>query len=73
MGTGKGALCAKFSEAGDGNPVYEKELNERAEWPSAFIRVDIVPTAINEYTSSYKKLLTRLFGDGDFKKAVLTK
>lgn len=73
MGTGKGALGAKFSVTREGSLVYEKELNERAEWPSAFIGVDAVPTAINEYTSLYKKLLFRLFGDNDFKKATSAK
>jgi hypothetical protein len=73
IGTGKGTLGAKFAVARDGNPVFEKELEESAEWPSVFMGVEAIPTAINEYTSLYKKLLGRLFGDADFRKATQAK
>ncbi|MFZ2306941.1 MAG: hypothetical protein WAW73_02500 [Rhodoferax sp.] len=66
VGTGKAALAASFTVTRDGNRVYSKELEEKAEWPSAFIGADAIPTAINQYTSLYKKLLGKLFGDNDF-------
>jgi hypothetical protein len=73
MGTGKAALAASFTVTRDGNRVYNKELDEKAEWPSAFIGADAIPTAINQYTSLYKKLLGKLFGDNDFKLATQAK
>lgn len=69
IGTGKGSLGAKFSVSQDSKVVYEKELVESAEWSSAFLGAEAIPTAIAEYTSLYKKLLARLFGDADFKQA----
>jgi hypothetical protein len=73
IGTGKGALGAKFSVNRDGATVYQKELNEKAEWPSAFIGAEAIPTALNQYASLYKKLLGKLFGDADFQKATQAK
>ncbi|MBT9506227.1 hypothetical protein [Rhodoferax sp.] len=73
VGTGRGTLAASFSVTRDGKPVYNKELEEKAEWPSAFIGADAIPTAINEYTSLYKKLLGKLFGDSDFRQATQVK
>lgn len=73
MGTGKGVLGARFSVAREGNLVYQKDLVEKAEWPSAFVGADAIPTAISEYASLYKKLLNRLFRDQDFKKATQAK
>lgn len=72
-GTGKGSLGAKFSVSQDSKVVYEKELVESAEWPSAFLGAEAIPTAITEYTSLYKKLLMKLFGDSDFKQATRAK
>lgn len=69
-GTGKGALAARFSVNRGGQTVYDKELRETAEWPSAFVGADAIPTAMNEYTSLFKKLFGKLFGDEEFKKAV---
>jgi hypothetical protein len=69
MGTGKASLAASFAVTRDGKNVYNKELEEKAEWPSAFIGADAIPTAITQYTSLYKKLLGKLFGDNDFKLA----
>lgn len=73
MGTGKGVLGAKFSVTRDGSSVYEKDLEEKAEWPSSFVGADAIPTAINQYASLYKKLLGQLFGDSDFKNATQAK
>lgn len=73
IGTGKGALGAKFSVNRNGQVVYDKELKETAEWPSSFVGADAIPTAINEYTALFKKLLGKLFGDEDFKKATAAK
>lgn len=69
IGTGKGSLAVRFSINRDGRVVYDKELKETAQWPSAFMGVDAIPTAFNEYSALVKKLFTRLFGDEDFKKA----
>jgi hypothetical protein len=73
IGTGKGALSARFSVDRDNRRVYDKELEEKAEWPSAFLGADAIPTALTQYASLYKKLLARLFGDEDFQKATKAK
>jgi len=68
IGTGKGTLAAKFSVDRDNKRVYEKELEEDAEWPSAFIGAEAIPVAITQYATLYKNLLGRLFSDEDFQK-----
>ena len=73
MTTGSGALAARFTVTRSGTRVYEKELEEKAEWPSSFIGAEAIPRAINEYASLYKKLIGRLFGDAEFKAAVQAK
>jgi hypothetical protein len=73
IGTGKGVLAATFAVTRDGNAVYNKELEAVSEWPSAFIGAEAIPTAINQYTSLYKKLLNKLFSDNDFKQAAQAK
>lgn len=73
IGTGKGSLGAKFSVSKESKLVYEKELVESAEWSSAFLGAEAIPTAITEYTSLYKKLLARFFGDADFQQVTRAK
>lgn len=69
IGTGTGALAARFSVKRDGRVVYDKELKESANWPSSFVGADAIPTAFNQYSAFFKKLFGQLFGDEDFKKA----
>jgi len=71
--TGRGVLAAKFKVDRDNQVVYEKELTESAEWYSAFMGADAIPTALTQYAALYKKLLARLFGDEDFQKAAKAK
>jgi len=71
--TGRGVLAAKFKVDRDNQVVYEKELTESAEWYSAFMGADAIPTALTQYAGLYKKLLARLFGDEDFQKATKAK
>ena len=73
MGTGKAVLAANFAVTREGASVYNKELEEKAEWPSGFVGAEAIPLAINNYTSLYKKLLAKLFGDSDFKAATKAK
>lgn len=73
MGTGKAALAANFAVTREGTSVYNKVLEEKAEWPSGFMGAEAIPLAINQYTSLYKKLLGKLFGDSDFKQATKAK
>lgn len=63
---GRGSLGARFNLSRAGNTVYERTLQVEAQWPSAFIGADAIPTAANQYTSLFKKLITRLFEDKDF-------
>lgn len=67
--TGMGSLGAKFTLNRGTRVVYEKELSVQSAWESFFLGASAIPAAINEYTSLYKKLIGKLFGDSDFKAA----
>jgi hypothetical protein len=71
--TGHGVLGARFKVDRDNQVVYDKELTESAEWYSAFMGVDAIPTALREYAALYKKLLGRLFSDKEFQQATSAK
>jgi hypothetical protein len=73
IGTGLGVLGARFTVTRDGAQAYQGSLVERATWPSVFIGVEAIPTALNEYASLYKKLFAKLYSDADFKKATQPK
>lgn len=70
IGTGSGALGAKFSLSRGDRVVYEKDVNVDSKWESSFVGATAIPAAINEYTSLYKKLIGKLFGDSEFRAAV---
>lgn len=70
IGTGRGALGAKFEVTRRGAKVFEKEYLEKAEWPSAFVGAEAIPTAVTQYMSLYKQLLHQVFADKDFRAAM---
>lgn len=63
---GRGSLGARFNLTRAGTTVYERTLQVEAQWPSSFVGASAIPTAANEYTSLFKKLISRLFEDKDF-------
>ncbi|CAN5272789.1 hypothetical protein BH11PSE11_BH11PSE11_28470 [soil metagenome] len=73
IGTGTGAIAAKFSVNRGGQVVFDKELKASAEWESSFVGASAIPTAFNQYTALFKKLFGQLFGDADFKNATAAK
>jgi hypothetical protein len=73
IGTGTGSLGANFTMTRSGKVVYDRTHQVNAAWPSAFIGAEAIPTAVNEYTSLFKKLITRLFEDKEFQMAAAKK
>ena len=66
---GAGRLAARFNVVRAGRVVYDKELSIDAVWESSFMGVVAVPEAINQYGALYKKLVTKLIDDPDFRLA----
>ena len=69
IGTGKGALGARFTLMRKGAPVYDKSLVAQQEWDGNFIGAVAIPDAINHYMSLYKELVEKLLKDDEFRKA----
>ncbi len=63
-------LGAKFSVSRGNKLLFEKELKEQSQWESSFMGAVAIPTAVNEYTALYQKLLRQLYSDGSFKNAI---
>jgi hypothetical protein len=68
-GRGSATVAARFVVKREGATVYDRELRTRAEWNSEFIGVVGIPAAINEYSLLYRKLVSALLDDADFRKA----
>lgn len=73
IGTGTASLGANFTMTRAGAVVYDRTHQVNATWPSAFIGAEAIPTAVNEYTSLFKKLIARLFEDKEFQMAASKK
>lgn len=73
IGTGTASLGANFTMTRSGAVVYDRTHQVSATWPSAFVGAEAIPTAVNEYTSLFKKLIARLFEDKEFQMAVTKK
>lgn len=69
-GSGSGALGARFVVTREGVVRFERELTVTANWESSFIASIAVPAAALEYQGLYRKLVTALLDDADFRKAI---
>jgi len=70
IGEGKGSLAARFVVVRGSDTRYDKELRVNAVWESSFVGAVAIPTARNEYTLLYRKLVGMLLADPEFRKAV---
>lgn len=70
IGTGKGAIRARFTVIRGGAKRYEKELSAQSEWESSFMGAVAIPAAAQQYEGLYRKLVARLIADPEFRKAL---
>ena len=68
-GTARGSVAARFIVTRSGAKVYDKELRANAQWASSFIGVEAIPMAMNQYGLLYRKLLSMLLADTEFRAA----
>lgn len=73
IGTGKGALAARFVVNRSGQTIYDKVLRSDATWESSFVGAVAIPAAVNEYSGLYRKLVAQLLDDPQFRTAVAAK
>jgi hypothetical protein len=67
---GGGTLAARLKAVRGGQVVFEKELSVSDAWEFQFIAAIAVPKAMDHYTALYPKLVTALFNDPEFRRAV---
>ncbi|CAN5823723.1 hypothetical protein BH11PSE8_BH11PSE8_30190 [soil metagenome] len=70
IGSGSGALAARFVVMRTGRSIYDKELTVDASWESSFVGAVAIPAARNEYAALYRKLVGALLADPAFRKAM---
>ncbi len=70
IGTGEGKLGARFVVTRAGAVKYDRELNVDSSWESSFVGAVAIPLAANNYEGMYRKLITKLLDDADFRKAL---
>ena len=66
----KAILAADFSVSRGGTVKYSRSYRLVHEWKSAFMAVQAVPAAFNEYAALYPELINRAFSDPEFVKAL---
>ncbi|WP_374583427.1 hypothetical protein [Pseudoduganella sp.] len=71
IGTGKGQLQARFVVKRADVVKYDRSLAVASEWDSSFIGAVAIPAAVQNYQLLYRKLVSQLFDDPDFRKALL--
>ncbi len=72
VGTGTGRLAARIVVRRAGRPVYDREVAVSSSWESSFVGAVAVPTAINEFTALFHKLMEKLVADPDFRRALVS-
>ncbi len=70
IGTGTGSIEAKFEVVRDGKSNYQRVIKVDASWPSSFIGAVAIPDAVNNYSALFRKLITTLIDDAEFKAAL---
>lgn len=70
MGTADGKLGARFVVTRAGAVKYDRELTVDSTWESSFVGAVAVPMAANNYEGLYRKLITKLLDDGQFRSAL---
>jgi hypothetical protein len=70
IGTADGKLAARFVVTRAGAVKYDRELSVDSSWESSFIGAVAIPLAANNYEGLYRKLITKLLDDADFRKSL---
>jgi hypothetical protein len=70
MGTGTGSLAARFVVTRDGKVRYDRALKVQSSWESSFMGAVAIPAAGREYEGLYRKLVTALLDDSEFRTAL---
>jgi hypothetical protein len=70
MSKGTGDIAAIFSVTKSGKKLFEKEISAHQEWESSFVGAVAIPNAMNAYPTLVNNLVTNLFNDKDFLKAI---
>ncbi len=70
IGTADGKLGARFVVTRAGAVKYDRELTVDSTWESSFIGAVAIPLAANNYEGLYRKLITKLLDDGEFRKSL---
>jgi hypothetical protein len=70
IGTGTGSLAARFVVQRAGKVNFDRELKVSSEWESSFMGAVAIPAAAGGYEGLYRKLVSALIDDQDFRKAI---
>jgi hypothetical protein len=70
IGTATGLLMAHFVVKRDGVTRYDRELTASDSWESSFMGAVAIPAAANHYQGLFRKMVSTLLDDKDFKAAV---
>ena len=70
MSTGTAALAARFVVTRDGAVRYDRKVEAKSQWESSFIGAVAIPLAASQYEGLYRKLVSQLLADEDFRKAL---
>ncbi|MEJ6020843.1 hypothetical protein [Ramlibacter sp. PS4R-6] len=65
-GAGSARLAARVKVTRSGRIAFDKELIVESTWPSSFVGVNAIVTAVNEYGLLYRKLVRQLLADPEF-------
>jgi hypothetical protein len=70
MSSGTGSLTARFVVTRDGKLRFDRELKVSSTWESSFIGAIAIPAAMREYEGLYRKLVTTLMNNAEFRKSM---
>lgn len=68
--TGSGEIEARFIVKKNSQVQYDQVKTVQHEWPSSFLGSIAIPRAVQEYPNLVQKLLTELYADSAFLKAL---
>lgn len=67
---GSGRLAARIVVKRNGQIAFDRELKVEATWESSFVGAVAIPAAINEFNALFRKLVSKLLNDQDFRRAM---
>ena len=66
LSTNDSDLIVRFKLSNSGQTVYEKSVQAKREWESAFLGAVAIPRALDNYIATIQDLMRKLFGDPEF-------